>query len=164
MHRSVNLKLCLFALAASLNISLSYAAEPATGTADDALTVYKHRLCFCCKRWIEHLNANGLQAQVAYRGNMSKVKEQWGLPEGMTSCHTAVWHGKYVFEGHVPARLINKFLADPPEGSFGLTVPGMPDGSPGMYRGGEFEPYNVYLLLSGGDYRFYTRIEKPEDD
>ncbi|WP_234994856.1 DUF411 domain-containing protein [Microbulbifer donghaiensis] len=95
---------------------------------------------------------------------MSKVKEQWGLPEGMTSCHTAVWHGKYVFEGHVPARLINKFLADPPEGSFGLTVPGMPDGSPGMYRGGEFEPYNVYLLLSGGDYRFYTRIEKPEDD
>lgn len=163
MPRSAKFTLYMLALAASLCASVSYAVEPAATTDNNTFVVYKHRFCFCCKHWIEHLNTNGIQTEVAYRGDMTEVKGRWGVPEGMGGCHTAVWRGKYVFEGHVPARLINKFLADPPEGSFGLAVPGMPDGSPGMYRGGEFEPYNVYLLLGGGDYRFYARVEQPEE-
>ncbi|WP_404931997.1 DUF411 domain-containing protein [Microbulbifer hainanensis] len=95
---------------------------------------------------------------------MSEIKGQWGVPQGMGSCHTAVWQQKYVFEGHVPARFIRQYLSNPPKGSFGLTVPGMPEGSPGMYDGKKFEPYNIYLLMRGGDYQFYKRVEHPDTE
>lgn len=149
-------------LMAMIGAAYVSASEPVPAAHSDVFTVYKHPLCFCCKKWVQHLNHAGLQTDVAYRGDMSKVKGVWGVPQGMESCHTAVWHGEYVFEGHVPARFIRQFLAAPPEGSFGLSVPGMPEGSPGMYDGGEFEPYVVYLLLRGGDYRFYAKVDKPE--
>ena len=37
----------------------------------------------------------------------------------------------YVVEGHVPAREISRLLKERPQ-AVGLTVPGMPVGSPGM--------------------------------
>ncbi|WP_346840168.1 DUF411 domain-containing protein [Microbulbifer sp. SAOS-129_SWC] len=129
---------------------------------DNALVVYKNPLCFCCRKWMAHLHKAGIRTRTDNSVHMGEIKGQWGVPAGMQSCHTAVWQQKYVFEGHVPARLIRQYLSDPPEGSFGLTVPGMPKGSPGMDDGGEFEPYNVYLLMRGGDYRFYTRVTERE--
>ncbi|UHQ55675.1 DUF411 domain-containing protein [Microbulbifer sp. YPW16] len=128
------------------------------------ITVYKHRFCFCCKRWMEHLQGNGMQTPVVNASNdeLSELKGKWRIPTGMQGCHTGVFNGEYVFEGHVPARLIRKFLANPPEGSIGLTVPGMPKGSPGMYDGDKFSPYTVYLVMRDGDYRFYARVEQPE--
>ncbi|WP_250460754.1 DUF411 domain-containing protein [Microbulbifer litoralis] len=128
----------------------------------EPLLVHKGPFCFCCKKWIAHLNREGIETEVDNATNMSEIKGQWAIPEGMHSCHTAVLDGKYVFEGHVPARFIRKYLGNPPEGSYGLTVPGMPKGSPGMYEGKDFKPYNIYLLMRGGDYRFYARVEKPE--
>ncbi len=161
-RRSTDSVFALFLLAGLLWVPLLYASDSASAAASGDFVVYKNPLCFCCKNWIRHLEVNGLSTEVSSRINMSEVKGQWGVPQGMESCHTAVWHGKYVFEGHVPAKYIRQFLADPPEGSFGLTVPGMPAGSPGMYDGKTFEPYNIYLLLRGGDYRFYARVEQPE--
>ncbi|MFC6631682.1 DUF411 domain-containing protein [Microbulbifer taiwanensis] len=162
MRRSLSniLLLCLLGFFGSPHL---YGAEAAAASDSDSFVVYKHPLCFCCKKWIRHLEHGGLTTGVGYRLDMSEVKGQWGVPQGMESCHTAVWHGKYVFEGHVPARYIWQFLADPPQDSFGLSVPGMPAGSPGMYDGKTFEPYNIYLLLRGGDYRFYARVENPQD-
>ena len=128
----------------------------------EPLVVHKGPLCFCCKKWISHLHSQGIETEVENTTNMSEIKGQWGIPTGMNSCHTAVFQQKYVFEGHVPARYIRKYLSAPPEGSFGLTVPGMPEGSPGMYDGKKFTPYNIYLLMRGGDYRFYARVERPE--
>ncbi|MCX2779410.1 DUF411 domain-containing protein [Microbulbifer thermotolerans] len=126
------------------------------------MVVYKHPLCFCCKKWIRYLEEKGLDVQPISRMDMRGVKGHWHLPPGMTSCHTAVWRQQYVFEGHVPARYIRRFLLDPPPGALGLAVPGMPVGSPGMYDGKTFEPYTIYLLLRDGDYRYYTRVEAPE--
>ena len=57
-------------------------------------------------------------------------RQQLGLPEAFGSCHTAVVDG-YVVEGHVPAREISRLLKERPQ-AVGLTVPGMPVGSPGM--------------------------------
>jgi len=159
MRRFVESRLRLFALLVALGTGAAGAAE---STEADILTVYKHPLCFCCKKWIEHLNREGIGTRVVNSMDMSEVKGRWGLPRGMESCHTAIWHDQYVFEGHVPARYIRQYLEKPPEGSFGLTVPGMPAGSPGMYNGGDFEPYNIYLLLRGGDYRFFARVEEAE--
>ncbi|WP_226646677.1 DUF411 domain-containing protein [Microbulbifer variabilis] len=138
----------------------------AEGTDDTAaLIVYKHPLCFCCNKWITHLKENNLEATSVFKVNMQGVKRKWGIPRGLEGCHTAVWHDKYIFEGHVPALHIQKFLAAPPDGSVGLMVAGMPVGSPGMEMedGEKFEPYNIYLLLKNGDYRLYARIEKPDE-
>ncbi|MCW8128228.1 DUF411 domain-containing protein [Microbulbifer halophilus] len=133
-----------------------------SGELSGPLVVHKNPLCFCCKKWMAHLHRRGIETSTDNTTNMSRIKGQWAIPEGMHSCHTAVLNKKYVFEGHVPARFIRKYLSNPPEGSYGLTVPGMPEGSPGMYKGKDFEPYNIYLLMRGGDYRFYVRVEKPE--
>ncbi|WP_238152187.1 DUF411 domain-containing protein [Microbulbifer sp. A4B17] len=124
--------------------------------------VYKHPLCFCCNKWVDYLRENDIAVSSSSELNMTKVRQQWGIPRGMEGCHTAVWHNKYVFEGHVPVSYILRFLSSPPEGGIGLVVPGMPIGSPGMEVDGKFEPYNIYLLLKGGDYRPFARIEKPE--
>ncbi|MFA0812132.1 DUF411 domain-containing protein [Microbulbifer epialgicus] len=109
---------------------------------------------------MSHLEDNELQVSSIFKVNMQMVKRQWRIPKGMEGCHTAVWQGRYVFEGHVPAQYIQQFLDSPPEDGIGLVVPGMPEGSPGME--GEFEPYIIYLLLENGDYRFYTRVLSEE--
>ncbi|MCO1334346.1 DUF411 domain-containing protein [Microbulbifer sp. OS29] len=121
--------------------------------------VYKHPLCFCCTKWVNHLKENNISVSTSLELDMGTIRKQWGIPRGMEGCHTAVWHNKYVFEGHVPASYIQKFLLAPPEGGIGLLVPGMPVGSPGMEVDGKFEAYNIYLLLEGGDYRPFARVE-----
>jgi len=51
----------------------------------------------------------------------------------MASCHTAIVNG-YVIEGHVPASDIKALLTIKPN-IVGLSVPGMPAGTPGMEMG-----------------------------
>jgi hypothetical protein len=65
--------------------------------------------------------------------------------------------GGYAIEGHVPARDIQRLLKDKPQ-ALGLTVPGMPIGSPGMdgqAYGGRQDPYDVLLILKDGSTRVY---------
>ncbi|MCK7596820.1 DUF411 domain-containing protein [Microbulbifer sp. CAU 1566] len=126
------------------------------------MVVYKSPFCLCCKDWITHLQQNAINVGSENGLDTASVKQKWGVPPSMQGCHTGVWRNQYVFEGHVPARLIRKFLSDPPKDSIGLAVPGMPQGSPGMYRGGDFEPYVVYLIMTGGEYRFYEKVTSPE--
>jgi hypothetical protein len=70
------------------------------------------------------------------------------------SCHTAVV-GAYWVEGHVPADLIMKMLADKPA-FHGIAVPGMPQGSPGMETGKK-DPYDVIALEKTGKTRVYAK-------
>ena len=74
------------------------------------------------------------------------------------SCHTAVTKGGYVFEGHIPAKYIEQFLASPPEGALGLAVPGMPLGSPGMEMGGRFTPYDIVLMNKDGSSSVFAHV------
>ena len=41
-----------------------------------------------------------------------------------------------LFEGHLTSEIIKKFLAEKPQDTIGLSIPGMPSGVPGM-RGPE---------------------------
>ena len=76
------------------------------------------------------------------------VRAKLGLPQELGSCHTALVGG-YLLEGHVPASDVRKLLAQKPK-ALGLTVPGMPVGSPGMdgavYEGRQ-DPYDVLLVI-----------------
>jgi len=121
------------------------------------LTVYKTPTCGCCKLWVDHARAGlaGYEIKTLDMDDLTEVKTRLGVPESLQSCHTAIT-GPYVFEGHVPADLIKRFLAQRPK-ALGLAVPGMPMGSPGMEMGGRKQPYNVVLFEKSGKTRVYAR-------
>ena len=106
--------------------------------------------CECCGAWVKHLEANGFAVTVndADPGALAALKRQAGIGDKLASCHTAKIDG-YVIEGHVPGSDIKRLVAERPD-AIGLTVPGMPIGSPGMEQGAEFEPYDVLLIKKDG--------------
>jgi len=85
---------------------------------------------------------------------MDDIKKTMHVPDALQSCHTAVV-GRYVIEGHVPADLIKKLLAEKPT-SLGLAVPGMVTGSPGM-EGANPQHYDVLLFERDGKSRVYAK-------
>lgn len=122
------------------------------------LLVYKSPTCGCCGEWITHAEKAGFAAKAIHPEDLQAEKQRWGVRPQYASCHTAVSKEGYVFEGHVPARLVQQFLAEKPAGAIGLAVPGMPAGSPGMEMGDQFTPYDVLLLKEDGSYSRYAHI------
>lgn len=125
-------------------------------------TVYKDANCGCCKEWIGHAEDNGLNATGQDVEDMSIFKERYGVPNEMRSCHTAVTTDGYVFEGHVPAKYVAEFLANPPAQALGLAVPGMPMGSPGMEYQNKFDPYQIMQMNKDGSSEVYASIDTIE--
>lgn len=124
-------------------------ARPAL-SASPQMIVYKDPDCGCCNAWIDILRTEGFNAEArnVSRESLVQFKLANGLSEQMMSCHTAVIEG-YLIEGHVPPADITRLLSERPD-AIGLTVPGMPYGSPGMGPEDEREAYDVYLVLKGG--------------
>lgn len=129
-------------------------------TAAVALDVYKSETCGCCQFWIDHANERGFQSTIHHPADLDAVKNRFGIAPRYQSCHTAVSEDGYVFEGHIPAKLIHQFLAETPEGAIGLAVPGMPLGSPGMEVGERFTPYQVLLLKEDGSSEVYAQVSE----
>ena len=117
---------------------------------ENLIEVWKSPTCGCCKDWIIHLESNGFKVVYYDTGN-NRVRHQVGMPRKYGSCHTAII-GDYVIEGHVPASDILK-LIDLQSKAIGLSVPGMPIGSPGMdgpeYKGRK-DPFDVLLVTEKG--------------
>ena len=108
------------------------------------LKVYKSPSCGCCGAWADHMKANGYEGVVHEQQNLQSIKEKAGILPGQGSCHTAFIDG-YAIEGHVPAADVDRLLAERPDAR-GLTVPGMPVGSPGMEMGDRVDAYDVLLF------------------
>jgi hypothetical protein len=122
--------------------------------------VWKDPYCGCCKDWVLHLERNGFAVKVNETGNTA-MRAKLGLPEKLGSCHTALVGG-YAIEGHVPAADIRRLLKDKPQ-AIGLTVPGMPIGSPGMdgkVYGNRRDPFDVLLVLKSGETRVFASYNK----
>lgn len=137
----------LLSLAAGLVVGLRPATADAT---PPSIRVVKDPNCGCCSAWVEIIEADGFNAtieQLEYDA-LQAHKAASGIPERMTSCHTAHVDG-YVIEGHVPPADIRRLLAERPD-AVGLSVPGMPYGSPGMGPETEREAYSVYLIRRDG--------------
>lgn len=103
-----------------------------------------------------HLRNNGYKVDRKFLSakDLNNFKEKQRVPSNLHSCHTAIIDG-YVIEGHVPADLIEKLLKEKPP-VLGLSVPGMPVGSPGM-EGGKPEPYNVLTFDKDGKTTVYAK-------
>jgi hypothetical protein len=125
---------------------------------DDEITIFKSPTCGCCGEWAKHLRENGFTVREIERVDMAAVKAEVGVPGEMHSCHTAMIGGELV-EGHVPADVLRDYLADldTRQASLGLSVPGMPIGSPGMEMPGQpADPYDVVAFSSDGSARVFA--------
>ncbi|MGM8872375.1 DUF411 domain-containing protein [Psychrobacter sp. 2Y5] len=125
-------------------------------------TVYKDANCGCCKEWIGHAEDHGMTADGQDVADLAVFKQRYGVPNNMRSCHTTVTTDGYVFEGHVPAKHVAEFLANPPSEAIGLAVPGMPMGSPGMEYQNRFDPYQIMQINKDGSSTVYAQIESPQ--
>ena len=131
------------------------AAACAQQTKATTLTVYKSPYCGCCSEWVEHLRASGFNPVVREMEDVSPVADKLGVPTKLRSCHTATIGGYFV-EGHVPASDIRKLLSERPKAR-GISVPGMPAGSPGMEQSGHAEPFTTVLISLNGTARPFAR-------
>jgi len=132
-------------LAASVMLSATHvmAAEELP-----TVEVYKSPSCGCCGFWVEHMKQSGFKVNIHNVRDVTPVREKFGVPDAMASCHTAVVAG-YAIEGHVPAADVKRLLRERPKAA-GIAVPGMVQGSPGMEQGQGKDPYNVILFSGGG--------------
>ncbi|WP_119677974.1 DUF411 domain-containing protein [Indioceanicola profundi] len=129
---------------------LGIALAPSEARAElPKMSVWKDPSCGCCGAWVDHVRAAGFQVDVRESTDMAAIKQVHQVPPQLQSCHTALVDG-YVLEGHVPAEDVLRLIKERPAAK-GLTVPGMPQGSPGMETGHK-DAYDVILFGGeGGD-------------
>lgn len=110
-----------------------------------AATVYKSPSCSCCSGYIEELKRQGANVTVEMvdENRLTEIKAEYGISQELSSCHTTLIDG-YAIEGHVPIEAVLKLRTEKPAIK-GITLPGMPSGSPGM-PGPKFAPYEVLSL------------------
>jgi len=128
----------LFAVWTSLTMSTALYAEEVT----EAL-IYKNPQCSCCDEYADYLRKNGFQVTVRETHQLAPMSRKAGIPEKFAGCHLAQIDG-YVVSGHVPVTAIRKLLKERPAVA-GITLPGMPLGSPGM-GGTKQEPFKIYEI------------------
>tara|TARA_R110001583_G_scaffold175202_2_gene329782 strand:- start:3137 stop:3661 length:525 start_codon:yes stop_codon:yes gene_type:complete len=160
--------LTMMIVAISVSIFITACTDPTNGPAktvsavqqahSSILTVYKSASCGCCGIWAANMDTNGFKTITVNRDNLSGFKTSKGIKPRYQACHTALSREGFVFEGHVPAKFIKQFLEEKPEGAIGLSVPGMPVGSPGMEQGDQFMPYKVVLLKADGSVSNYAEV------
>ncbi len=125
-----------------------------------SLRVFKSPQCGCCGEWVDYMQAAGFNTQVTDTDALDGIKTRYNIPRQYQSCHTAVTDEGYIFEGHIPAEVIQRFLKEKPLNALGLSVPGMPVGSPGMEMGDKLMPYQVLLLMKDGSTQVYSEISQ----
>ena len=89
-----------------------------------------------------------------------KIKEKYNIEPQYRSCHTAVSSDGFIFEGHIPSKFIKQFLSEDHPKAIGLSVPGMPLGSPGMEVEDRFMPYDVLILFKDGTSKVYAEVRQ----
>lgn len=107
------------------------------------VTLYKDPQCSCCEGYADYLRSNGFDVSVVPTHDLPLLNEKYGIPTELQPCHISLI-GNYVVGGHVPVEVVNRLLAETPQIA-GITLPGMPLGSPGMY-GNKIAPFAIYVI------------------
>lgn len=115
------------------------------------MQVLKSPTCGCCGAWVAHIEDAGfvVDVQDVSQDVLWAAKGRAGITAELSSCHTGLIEG-YFIEGHVPASDVQRLLAERPD-AIGLTVPGMPIGSPGMEMGDKRDAFDTLLVLHDGN-------------
>jgi len=128
----------------SLILVLAVLFGAATARAEPpAATMYVNPQCSCCQGHVSYLREHGFSITVKVTHDMSLIRRQHGVPTKLEGCHIMLIDG-YIVEGHVPASAIKKLLAERPKFK-GISLPGMPEGSPGM-TGQKTELFKILVI------------------
>lgn len=111
------------------------------------VTLYKNPSCSCCEGYARYLEQNGFKVDVRPTNDLAEISRRAGIPSELEGCHTS-FIGDYVVDGHVPVETIRKLLDGKPA-IVGITLPGMPAGSPGMV-GEKAEKFTIYAIDRDG--------------
>jgi hypothetical protein len=139
------MRAALFPIVGALLEVVAVGAPHAQQSAQASL--YKSPQCACCDDYAEYLRGNGLQVTVIPTPDLATVSRNAGVPERLEACHTMLIDG-YVVEGHVPVSIVRRLLSERPSIK-GITLPGMPSGSPGM-TGAKEAPFVVLTIPKDG--------------
>jgi hypothetical protein len=129
---------------------LSASALAVTGplrAAPITVRMFKNPECGCCDGYADYLGHHGFAVTSKPTNDLAEISRKAGVPAELQGCHTA-FIGDYVVDGHVPVEAINKLLAEHPAIK-GITLPGMPEGSPGM-NGEKTGSFTIYALGQDG--------------
>jgi hypothetical protein len=140
MNRRAMLTLLVGATAGIISTSSQAAAE------NKPVTLYKDPQCGCCEGYADYLRSNGFAVSIVPTHDLPLLDEKYGIPTELSPCHISLIGG-YVVGGHVPIDVVNRLLAEKPPIT-GITLPGMPMGSPGM-TGRKTEPFKIYEIAKG---------------
>ena len=124
------------------------AATPSAVAAGEkpAATLYKNPQCGCCEEYAAYLRQHGYRVTVKPTHDLALINRQHGVPANLEGCHTTLIDG-YVVGGHVPVETIDRLLTERPAIK-GISLPGMPQGSPGM-TGAKTAPFTIYEISNG---------------
>jgi hypothetical protein len=133
-------------LLAFIVLLAAFSGGPAWAEQPYAATLYKNPNCGCCEAYADYLRENGFRVMVEPTDDLPLLKRQYGVPAPLEGCHTTLVDG-YVVEGHVPVDKLIRLLTEKPAIK-GISLPGMPAGSPGMF-GEKTEPFTIYEVGDG---------------
>ncbi|MGK7918939.1 MAG: DUF411 domain-containing protein [Trichodesmium sp.] len=138
--------------------TVANSGSPTTDLAPQALniTVYRTPTCGCCKGWVEHIKENGFQVTdiVKPESEIKTIRQKYNLPSNLASCHTSEING-YLVEGHTPAADVKRLIQEK-QNIAGISVPGMPIGTPGMEVGDRQESFNVFAFQKDGQTKIFN--------
>lgn len=134
-----------FAIGAGLAVS-----APALAAAESPkpmATLFKNPQCSCCESYAQYLRNSGYDVKVVMSHDLPLIRQRQGISSELEGCHTTLIGGYFV-EGHIPVEHVNRLLKERPEID-GISVPGMPPGTPGM-GGPKLGPLTIYALAANG--------------
>jgi hypothetical protein len=127
---------------------LGIVAQPASSAADETKggLMYKGPKCQCCEAHATNLRQNGFQITVNATHDLAQINQNLGVPKQLEACHVTLIDN-YLLAGHVPAETIRRLLTER-SAIKGISLPGMPKGSPGM-TGEKAAPFTVFEIGTG---------------
>ena len=110
------------------------------------VTLYKNPECGCCEGYADYLRQQGFKVTAVPTHDLTLMGEKYGIPDSLQPCHISLIGG-YVVGGHIPIEIVNRLLSEKPQIT-GITLPGMPAGTPGM-PGEKTGPLEIYEIGKG---------------
>src|SRR5579864_1043488 len=107
------------------------------------VTLYRDPQCSCCEGYADYLRSHGFEVNLMPTHDLPLLDEKYGIAVDLQPCHISIVEG-YVVGGHVPIEIVNRLLSEKPQIT-GITLPGMPIGSPGM-AGKKTEAFTIYEI------------------
>jgi hypothetical protein len=107
------------------------------------VTLYKNPQCGCCEGYADYLRHNGFKVKAISTNDLTVMGQKYGISDDMQPCHISLIGG-YVVGGHIPIEVIDRLLSEQPQ-IVGITLPGMPEGTPGM-PGKKPGPLDIYEI------------------